>query len=95
MTLDTLTKAFEARSPIDIDGTLFKFSLTGLREPLQHQTRAIDVTFAAVSASGVRHDGELHLGKDRYSDDEIADLAVETVREIASGNIPPGTRQLL
>jgi hypothetical protein len=37
MTFDTLAKAFETRSPIDIDGEPFTFSLTSLREPLPHQ----------------------------------------------------------
>jgi len=93
MTLDTLTKAFEARSPIDIDGIGFTFWLTGLA-PRFHQTEAIDVAFTAVSASGVRHDGKLHLGSQR-PEDEIADLAVETVREIARRDMPPGTCRLL
>ena len=94
-TLDSLSAALEAHSPIDIDGTPYDFSLTGFRESKPYEADAIHVAFTAVALSGVQHRGELHLGKNRYTDEEIAKLAVSTIREVASGNLPPGTNRLL
>jgi hypothetical protein len=93
-TFESLSAAFQARSPIDIDGTPFTFALTGFRESLPHEVEAIHVAFSAVNA-GARHNGELHLGKERYSEEEIAVLAINTIHAIASGELPPGTNQLL
>jgi hypothetical protein len=95
MTFEALARAFEALSPIELDGQEFAFPLSHFREPLQHQTQAIYVSFSAVSDDGVRHNGELYLRKDRYSDLEVVDLAVPTIREIVNGSLPPGARQLL
>ena len=50
--------------------------------------------FMALSTDA-RHDGMLHLGPDNYTDDEIADLAVNAVRDIVRGKLPPGTSSLI
>jgi hypothetical protein len=46
-------------------------------------------------STDARHNGMLHLGADNYTDDEIADLAVNTIRDIVSGELPPGTSSLI
>ena len=37
----------------------------------------------------------LHLSPDDYTYDEIADLAVKTIRDIVGGKLPPGTSSLI
>ena len=94
-TFDSLAAALRAESPIDIAGSSFDLSLTGFRESQPHEGEAIHIAFTAVNLSGEQHRGELRLGKNRYSDVEIAKLAVHTILEIASGKLPPGARQLI
>ena len=93
-TREGIARAMEARSPIDIDGTRFTLSLLSARDPLPHETQAIHLAFTAVNGP-TRHNGQLHLGLDRYTDDEIADLAVQTIRDIAAGELPPDTISML
>ena len=94
VTVETLTAVFAARSPIDIDGTLYTFGLTGLAEPRSYQPQAMELTFTA-SNGAVSHNGALRLGKDRYSGEEMAEQAVQTIRDIAAGRLPPGTCSIL
>ena len=90
MTFETLAKAVAARPSIDIDGSPFTLSLTSIGKPLPHRTQVVDVIFTAFSAT-TRHNGHLRLGVDEYTEDEIATLAVATIRKIARGEIVPGT----
>jgi hypothetical protein len=43
----------------------------------------------------MRHNGMLHLGPHNHTDDEIAGLALNTIREIVRGKLPPGTSSLI
>jgi hypothetical protein len=54
----------------------------------------MELTFTA-SNGAVCHHGAVRLGKDRYSGEEIAGQAVRTIRDIAAGRLPPGTRAIL
>lgn len=94
VTVETLTTIFAACSPIKIDGRSYTFRLTGLAEPCSYQPEAMELTFTA-SNGDVSHTGALRIGKDRYSSREIAGQAIQTIRDIAAGRLPPGTRAIL
>src|SRR5262249_39532990 len=94
MTFDSLAAEISSRSPMDMDGASFRLFLVAFREPLPHQTQAIDVAFKVVSDTS-EHSGELHLGKDRYSESEIAVFAVDTAKDIVRGRLPPGAVNML
>lgn len=93
-TRDGIARAIEKRSPVDIDGTSFTLTLTELKKSLPHEVKYIEVLFMALSTDA-RHNGMLHIGPDNYTDDEIADLAVNTIRDIVRGKLPPGTSSLI
>ncbi len=93
-TREGIAQAIEARSPVDIDGTSFTISLADFKESRPYEVKHIEVLFTALSTSA-RHNGILHLGPDNYSNDEIADLAVDTLRDIVRGKLPPGTSALI
>jgi hypothetical protein len=89
-TRDGVARAIAMRSPVDIDGTSFTLTLSDFKESLLREVKHIEVLFVALSTEA-RHTGILHLGLDKYSDDEIADLAVNTIRDVVRGKPPPGT----
>jgi hypothetical protein len=93
-TRDGIANAIKARSPVDIDGTSFTLTVTEFKESLPHEVKHIEVHFKALSTDA-RHNGKLHLGPDNYTDDEIADLAMNTIRDIVRGKLPPGTSSLI
>jgi hypothetical protein len=93
-TREGIARAIEARSPITIDGTSFTIELADFKESLPYEVKHIEVLFMALSPND-RHNGKLHLGPDSYTDDELADLAVQTIRDIAAGKLPPGTVSLV
>jgi hypothetical protein len=93
MSQTSVARAIEARSPLDIDGTSFTISLAGYREPQPHETQQIQLAVSGVSGE-TRHRGLLTVAIGRFTDDEVADLAVETIRGIATGKLPPDTREL-
>ena len=40
--------------------------------------------------------GELYVGRDRLDDEEfVAEAAIETMKKIVRGQLPPGTHELL
>lgn len=91
--IEALRKEFATRS-IDIEGTSFPLALFDVIQPKPYQTQQMVVRFTAENGS-TRHSGELHLGVDRYTDTEIADLAVQTIIDIAAGRLPPGTHSMV
>ena len=46
-------------------------------------------------STDARHNGMLHIGPDNYTDDQIADLTANTIRDIVRGKLPPGTSSLI
>jgi hypothetical protein len=93
-THDGIAHAIKTRSPVDIDGTSFTLTLTEFKESLPYEVKHIEVLFMALSTDA-RHNGMLHLAPDNYTDDEIADLVVNTIRDIVRGKLPPGTSSLV
>jgi hypothetical protein len=91
--LEALKAEFASRT-IDIDGTTFTPSLFDVIQPKPYQTQQMRVRFIATGA-GTQHQGELGLGVDNYTNAEIADLAVHTIKEIAAGRLPPDVRSPL
>jgi hypothetical protein len=54
------------------------------------RSRAHRSVFVALSIDA-HHSSILRLGPDNYTDNEIADLAVQTIRDIAADKLSPGT----
>src|SRR5262245_25043467 len=86
-TRDGIARAIEKRSPVDIDGTSFTLTISEFKESLPHEVKHIEVLFMALSTDA-RRNGMLHLGPDNDTDDETADLAVNTIRDIVLGQRP-------
>jgi hypothetical protein len=94
VTVETLTAIFAACSPIKVGGRSYTFRLTGLAEPCSYQPEAMELTFTA-SNGDVSHTGALRIEKGRYSGEEMAAHSVQTIRDIVTGRLPPGTRTVL
>ena len=91
-TFDTLAKQLAARSPIDIDGTLFIVWLIAIHEHSPSGPDAIQVIIGAKHGDE-SHTGELHINRRRLSDPDFPDTAVETMRRIVCGDLPPGAHE--
>jgi hypothetical protein len=90
-----LAKRLEDRSPINIDGTPFAISLIDIRELAPPGGPSLAVIVGAKSQSEM-HTGELHLGRRRLDDlDYVEDAAIEVMKRIIHGDLPPGARELL
>jgi hypothetical protein len=92
---ERISKALEGKGTIDIDGKPYAIWLVDLRSPRSpgglHSLVVIGARHGAES-----HTGELHVGHERLADTEfIVDNAVETMRQIVRGELPPGTNALL
>jgi hypothetical protein len=89
-----LTRAFEAQSPVDIDGTPFAVWLMEIREPEIPSSSAVDVVFGAKSHTAT-HIGELQLGREPLQDEAfVLEHAIEAIRKIVRAQLPPGTREV-
>ncbi len=92
---ERLSRSLEAKSPIDIDGTPFAIWLIDVRTPRTPGSAHSLVVVGAKSASQ-SYTGELHLGHDRLEDAEfVVENAIETMRQIVRGDLPPGAISLL
>jgi hypothetical protein len=87
---EKLSRVFEAKSPIDVDGTPFAIWLIDVRRPRSPGSLHSLVVIGAKSASQ-SYTGELHLGHERLDDtDYVVENAIETMRQIVRGALPPG-----
>lgn len=91
---DRLSEQLEVRSPIDIDGTPFAVWLIDIHEYEPPRRDAIQVLVGAKHADE-SHIGELHIDRRRLTEPDFPDIAVETMRRIVTGDLPPGARELL
>ena len=84
-TREGIAQAIEARSPVDIDGTSFTISLADFKESRPYKVNTSRCC-SPPSAPAPPHNGILHLGPDNYINDEIADLAVDTLLTSFAGS---------
>ena len=89
---DRLSEQLEARSPIDIDGTHFTVWLIAIHEHSPSGPDTIQVVIGAKHGDE-SHTGELHINRRRLSDQNFPDTAVETMRRIVCGDLPPGAHE--
>ena len=91
-----LSARLERRSPIGLlDGSSFEIALIDIREPESPVALHIDVVVGATYKSE-KFTGELHLGRDRLEDlDYVEEAAVQMMKRIVTGDLPPGARDLL
>ncbi len=92
---ERLSKVIEAKSPIDIEGTPFAIWLIEVRGPRAPGSLHSLVVIGAKNASQ-SYTGQMHLGHDRLDDtDFVVENAIETIRQIVRGDLPPGAISLL
>jgi len=91
---ESLSRLLEAKSTIDIDETPHAVWLIEFRDPSPIQAQSVDVLIGARSQSQ-SYTGELHLTRDRYTDQEMVELAIDLMKRIVRGELPPGGRELL
>jgi len=88
---EALSKCVDARSPIDVDGTLFTLHLAEIREADEHT-----VVIVEAHSDTELHTGELHLRRERLDDPgALARAIVATMERIVRGDLPPGAREVL
>ena len=90
----TLAKQLEARSPIEVDGTSFTIWLIDIHEHIPPQPHAVMVLIGAKHADE-SHTAELHINRKRLSEPDFPDIAIEMIRRIVRGDLPPRARELL
>jgi hypothetical protein len=91
---ENLSRLLETRSPIDIAGTQHAVWLIEFRDASPTGAQSVDVLIGARSQSQ-SYTGELHLTRDRYTDAEIVGLAIDLMKRIVRGELPPGGREFL
>jgi hypothetical protein len=91
---ENLSRLLETRSPIEFDGTPYAVWLIECRDSRSSGAQSVDVLVGARSQSQT-HTGEVRLTRDRYTDAEINELAVDLTKRIVRGELPPGRRELL
>jgi hypothetical protein len=92
---EQLSKALEKKSPVEIDGRLYPVWIMDVRSPREPGSLHSLVVVGAKDSSRT-YTGELHVGHDRLAEtDLIVDAAIDTIRKIVRGQLPPGTNELL
>lgn len=91
---EALSRELEERSPVQINGLPYGIWVIDIRERTPPDA-SVNVHIGARDQSE-SFTGMMHLAKDHLQDiAHVADLAVETMRQIVTGELPPGVRQLL
>ena len=88
-----LRAAIATLSPVESGEKLYDLRLLGVA-PISGRPDSVQVSFVATHGETVQR-GQLLIGEDHYTTTEVARLAAATIREIAAGRLPPGTRSLL
>jgi hypothetical protein len=92
---ERLSKALEVKSPIEIDGIPFGIWVIDVRTPRSPGSLHSVIVVGAKSISQ-SYTGEMHVGHERLNDVEYCvENAIETMRQIVRGELPPGATSLL
>jgi hypothetical protein len=83
---ESLSRLLEAKSPIDIDGTPHAVWVIESRDPSPLQAQSVVLIGARSQSQSCN--GELHLTRDHYTDEEIVELAINLMKRIVRGELP-------
>jgi hypothetical protein len=92
--VEALSRQFEGLAPFPAGGRQFRMFLTGVREPVLPTELHYIVSFGARDGAE-SYTGELGLGRETFERNDIAALAIDTMKAIIEGRLPSGARSLL